>query len=292
MSAQFSSHPEPDRPDPRLLVPRDRAVLRILNRSKAATSRQLSELTRAHLRKVQHRTRLLWKAGYVERRALSGPATGRGPIAYRLTPYGRRRLGYRDRRAGGINELQHRIDTVEAVAALAREYRTERFPMQAWLTESMAEGLLGARPLPDSVVVLQLPHGSGVVCIETDEATQHLRAIEDKLVAYQQALVSRPGWAVLFVVPSLARLRWVQRRAGSLAELRGWDQGLIVELTALRRLGLGALVERISAPRTPVRLDLLVKDERPRECSTPVGSPAWLELLASGGGEDLRELLL
>ena len=35
----------------------------------------------------------------------------------------------------------------------------------------------------------------------------------------------------------------------------------------------------------------LFADARQRGCPTPVGSPAWVELLGSGGGEDLDEAL-
>ena len=45
--------------DLRLLRARDRALLRLINRSKAATNDQLADLTRAHIRKIQQRTRLL-----------------------------------------------------------------------------------------------------------------------------------------------------------------------------------------------------------------------------------------
>jgi hypothetical protein len=35
----------------------------------------------------------------------------------------------------------------------------------------------------------------------------------------------------------------------------------------------------------------MLDDPRPRRSSTPVGSDAWIELLGSGGGEELDEVL-
>ena len=287
MSTRFRTYPRPSRPDRRSLTTRDRAMLRILNRSKAATCRQLSELTRAHLRKIQQRTLGLWQAGYVERMALAPPSSGRSPNAYRLSAPARRRLGYQDRRVAGINELQHRLDTTEAVCALARPCGPDRYPLQAWLTESMAADLLGPTPLPDSILVLQLATGSGVICIETDEATQHLPVMSQKLLAYRRALTERSGWHVLFVVPSLARLRWLRRRANTIPQLRGWASGWVVELAVLRRLGQMAPVQPIAGDKPVTALAVILSDPRRRECGTPVGSPEWLELLASGGGEEL-----
>lgn len=287
MSTRFRMHPRPSMPDPRLLTTRDRAILRILNRSKAATCRQLSELTRAHLRKIQQRILGLWRAGYVERTALAPPASGRSPNAYRLSAPARRRLGYHDRRVAGINELQHRLDSTEAVCALAHPCGSARFPLQAWLTESMAAGLLGPAPLPDSILVLQLASGSGVICLEIDEATQHLPVIGRKLLAYQRALEERSGWHVLFVVPSLARLRWLRRRANTIPQLRDWMSGWVVELVVLHRLGLMAPAQPITGDKPATALSVILSDPRHREGRTPVGSPEWLELLASGGGEEL-----
>ena len=37
---------------------------------------------------------------------------------------------------------------------------------------------------PDSVVALQTPAGSGVLCLEIDEATEHGPDIRDKLARY------------------------------------------------------------------------------------------------------------
>jgi hypothetical protein len=291
MTGAFSEYHRPTHPDPRLLPVRDRAILLILNRCKAATCSQLAELTRSHPRKIQQRTRHLWEAGYIERRPIPAGPIGSWPNAHRLTRNARGRLGYTDRRVAGINELQHRIDTVDAVAALARPHDGAEYPMQAWLTESMSDGLLGPTPWPDSVVVIQTHAGSAVLCLETDEATQHSPVIERKLAAYREALASRPGWWVLFVVPTTARLRWLQRRAVGIPELKGWQSGLATELVRLRLAGLAAAAKTISRDHDECELALLAADPTARRCPTPIGTREWLELLASGGGEDLGKAL-
>lgn len=287
MSIRFRSHPRPLLPDLRLLQPRDRAILRLVNRSKAATTQQLTDLTRAHLRKIQDRTRLMWRAGYLERSTLPPPVRGGSPLAHRLTTASRRRLGYHDRRLAGINELQHRLDTVQAVCALARPVDAHTpYPMQAWLTESLSRGLLGPNPQPDAVITLQLPSGSCVLCLEVDEATQHVPIIRHKLLAYRRALAERAGWHLLFVVPTDARRRWLQRQARATPRLHGWQQGWVAVLGTLEAAGLASRVRPLTTAIAPATLDSLATDPTPRQCPTPVGSPEWLDLLGSGGGEE------
>lgn len=291
MSMRFRAHPRASLPDPRLLRVRDRAILRIVNRSKAVTSRHLSELLRAHPRKVQERALLLWRSGYLERTTLPPAHRGGSPLAYRLSTAARVRLGYRDRRTAGTNELQHRLDTTAAVSALARPYHTSLYPMQAWLTESMARRELSHGVEPDSVVVLQHPAGSGVLCLEVDEGTQHLPTIRHKLLAYRGALSQRRGWQLLFVAPSEARVAWLRRQARATAELRGWEPGWAVELAEVLRLGLAAPVHPLIGIDDPQSVASLLTDPASRACPTPVGSPHWLQLLGTGGGEDFGHAL-
>ncbi|MEX0630062.1 MAG: replication-relaxation family protein [Chloroflexota bacterium] len=291
MSMRFRAHPHASLPDPRLLRVRDRAILRIVNRSKAATSRHLTELLRAHPRKVQERALLLWRAGYLERTTLPPAHRGGSPLAYRLSTAARLRLGYRDRRTAGTNELQHRLDTTAAVSALARPYQASLYPMQAWLTESMARRELSHGVEPDSVVVLEHPAGSAVLCLEVDEGTQHLPTIRHKLLAYREALSQRLGWQVLFVAPSEARVAWLRRQARAMAELRGWEPGWAVELADLLRLGLAAPVHPLLGVDDPQSVASLLTDPASRACPTPVGSPHWLQLLGTGGGEDFGAAL-
>ena len=71
--------------DPGHLPMRDRAVLRILNRTGAATVAQLTVLAYRNRRLAQARLRRLWEWGYLERTTLppAGPRGG-APHAYRL----------------------------------------------------------------------------------------------------------------------------------------------------------------------------------------------------------------
>lgn len=291
MSIRFRLVARAERVDLRALLIRDHALLRLVNRSKAATTPQLAELARAHLRKAQQRTRLLWRVGYLEQATLPPASRGRSPLAHRLTRAGRRRLGYHDRRVAGIQELQHRLDTVQAVCALARPSPDTPYPVQAWLTESMAQGELALAARPDSVVALQLPAGSAVICLETNEATQHAPVIRRKLLTYRADLVNRAGWHLLFVVPSEERRRWLQRQARAERGLQGWAKGWVVELRVLDEQGLEAPIRRLCVAADPVSLRALANDPRPRRCPTPVGSSAWLHLLGTGGGEDFGEAL-
>jgi hypothetical protein len=288
VTTRFQSAARPHPSDLRLLQIRDRALLRLVNRGKGATTSQLARLSRTHRRKIQQRTRLLWLAGYLERTALPIPYRGGSPLAYRLSPAARHRLGYRDRRTAGIAELQHRLDTVETVAALSGPDGDVEYPVQAWLAEPMARGRLGSRVHPDSIVVIQLAGGSAVLCLETDEATQHWPVIRGKLGGYREALNQRSGWHLLFVVPSAARRSWLLRQARESAPT-GSPRGWVCELALLTDHALDAPVWALGAAEAPVPLRSLIVDRRPRRCSTPVGGPAWLDLLGSGGGEDFSE---
>jgi hypothetical protein len=277
--------------DPRRLPVRDRALLRILNRTKAATAADLSGLTRSHLRKIQHRLRSMWSSGLLERTTASPPTRGSTPLTYRLTPAARHRLGYRDRQRLGLEQLQHRLDTVATVTALSRPWSAGvPYPVQAWLTETMAHGLLGSEPAPDSIVAVQLESGSGVFCLETDEGTQHRPVIRRKLRAYSQVLAVRPGWHVLVVAPSAVRLTWLIDAAGAPAHglaHRAW----IVELAAVRCDGLGAVASPIGWRGAARDIASLLRDRRDRRTCTPVASREWVDVLGNGGGERLEEAL-
>jgi Replication-relaxation len=277
--------------DLRLLPARDRAIVRIINRSKAAKNDQLADLTRAHVRKIQHRTRLLWQAGYLERTNLPPADRGGSPIVYRLTPTARLRLGYRDRRVAGIAELQHRLDTLETVRVLARPHDNIEYPVQGWLSEVLAGGHLGGRAQPDSIVIVQLASGSAVLCLEVDEATQHAPVIRRKLLAYREALEHRPGWHLLFIVPSDARRSWLLRQAAVEPTLRGWARGWVAQLPHVVAAGLDASAWAVGAAHTTQPLHTIVADRLPRRCPTPLGSRGWIGLLATGGGEELSEAL-
>lgn len=282
VSALF--HPSPERArigrlDLGLLDIRDRACLRLLRRIEVATPDQLAILIYPSRRTAFRHLRRLWQLGLLERAPLP-PIRGGIPVAYRLTRRGMNRLGYTGRRTGGLAHLRHAIDTVSAVCALVPA-------AQLWLPESTAADARIEPGRPDSVVVLQVDQCSVVLCLEIDEATEHAPQIKAKLAIYQRVLADRVGWCVLFVVPTAARLTWLRRVARSGPGGRAWA----VVLADLESAGLDAPVVALGRSGQPRPLLSVVDDLRPRRSATPVGSEAWIELLGSGGGEELDEVL-
>jgi hypothetical protein len=269
-----------------LLDVRDRACLRLLNRVEVATPSQLAVLIYPSRRTSFRHLRRLWHLGLVERAPIL-PIRGGVPVAYRLSHRGMNRLGHTDRRSGGVAHLRHALDGVASVCALVR---ADPDLVQAWLPETIATdaGLVPARP--DGVVAVRTSEGSAVLCLEIDEATEHAPQIRSKLPAYERVLPSRPGWHVMFVVPTNDRLAWLCRVGRPHAALLGGRVWAVV-LADLDASGIDAPVAPVgrAGERQPLRL--LLDDPRPRRCPTPVGSDAWVQLLGSGGGEDLDQAL-
>ncbi len=163
--------------------------------------------------------------------------------------------------------------------------------MQAWLTAPMAAKVFGGRVEPDGVVVLQLREQSAVVCIELDEGTEHHPVIIHKLERYATQLGNRAGWHLLFVVPGRERLMRIRRlaRRPALARLHG--HAWVALLADVRRRGLATNTYPAWSTDGPIALAMLVDDERDRRSDAPVGSDAWLAMLATGGVEDFDRLL-
>ena len=276
--------------EPGHLPIRDRAVLRILNRTGAATAAQLTILAYRNRRLAQARLRRLWEWGYLERTTLPPAGTrGGAPHAYRLTPAAADRLGYARTRMRGPGYLAHTLDSVEAVCALIASTDPESDPrVLLWLPESIATDVLPAGPLPDAVVVVATDEpgtGSLVLCLEIDEGNQHAGPIQAKLTAYRQSLGGREGWHALFVVPSAGRAAWLRRLGAPLDALAPsiW----VTTLDELRARGIDAAlvtVERSTAGTTTVRH---LPAGPPSTSTSPVGSVAWLELIGSGGSETI-----
>jgi hypothetical protein len=269
-----------------LLDVRDRACLRLLNRVEVATPSQLAILIYPSRRTSFRHLRRLWHLGLVERAPIL-PIQGGIPVAYRLSRRGMNRLGYTDRRLGGVAHLRHALDVVASVCALVQ---ADPGLVQAWLPESIA-GDAGVEPArPDSIVALQTAEGSGVLCLEIDEATEHEPQIRSKLPAYERVMANRPGWHVMFVVPTSDRLAWLQRVGrppASLLRRRVWA----VVLADLEGAGLDAQIAQVGRAGESQPFRSILDDPGPRPCPTPVGSDAWVRLLGSGGGEDLDEAL-
>lgn len=298
MSALFRTWPERSAAvlDIGLLLQRDRACLRLLDRYEAATAEHLSVLIHPTRRTSLRRLRQLWRLGLLERSPLM-PEHGGIPMAYRLSRRGRFRLGAVDPRVRSAAHLRHSLDIIEVTCALlrwseAREAGEGAEPLvQASLSESQTAGILAPRLRPDSIIALQAGSFSGVLCAEVDEATQKAAVIRSKLDAYDAALYGRSGWHVVFVVPSRDRLDWLRRVAGwnHWPRLVGCCWGVV--LPDLIDAGADAVATPIGCRGEPRPLIGVLDDPRPRRCPTPVGTDAWVELLATGGGEDLREAL-
>lgn len=269
-----------------LLDVRDRACLRLLNRVEVATPSQLAVLLYPSRRTSFRHLRRLWQLGLVERAPIL-PIRGGVPVAYRLSRRGMNRLGYPDRRLGGVAHLHHALDVVASACALVR---AEPDLVQAWLPESIAADARMEPARPDSIVALQTSAGSGALCLEIDEATEHAPQIRSKLAAYERVLPGRTGWHLVFVVPTTDRLAWLRRVGRPHAALLGGRVWAVV-LADLEASGIGARVVPVgmAAERQPFRP--LLDDPRSRRCLTPVGSDAWVQLLGSGGGEELDEAL-
>jgi len=145
---------------------------------------------------------------------------------------------------------------------------------------------------PDSVVAVSLPSGSGVLCLEIDNATEHAPVIRDKLVRYAPALRERPAWSVLFVVESAARataLARIGRELAGAASLEG--RAGVVVLPDLATGGAAAPVLPMAPGGGRTTLAGFLRDAQARTGATPVGSDAWIEALAHGGFVDAMETL-
>ena len=294
MIGSFRSAPRPDRGlglDPGLLGTRDRATLRILNRADVATTAQLVSLVYHRRQTAQEHLSALYRAGWLERAVLPPESRGGAPLAFRLSPQARRRLGYEPlTRSRGGTQLRHSLNVVETVCALVR-MSSDHNPVQAWLTESMAAEE-SWYVYPDSVVALQLSTGSGVLCLEIDQSTEHGPQIRDKLSRYDAFLRSQSGWQVLFVVGSTERATFLARVARDGYGYPGLaGPAWAIVLGDLKVAGLGAPVVSFTAHGGRNTLATILRDARPRTCPTPVGSDAWIELMASGGVEELDEAL-
>jgi hypothetical protein len=276
--------------DPGQLPIRDRAVLRILNRTRLANAEQLGILVYHSRRYTQIRLRRLWNLGYLERSGLPPPSgIGGSPYVYRLAPAAIARLGYTPRPWRGPGYIAHTLDAVEAVCGLVRSADPEERPtVLRWLPESIVADVLPAGPVPDAVVVIAADDGPATVCLEIDEGNQHVAPIRDKLRAYDMAIGGRQGWHVLFVVPTADRAVWLRRtaRGTGQASVSAW----VTTRDELRRRGLEARIAHVPGPlATQVALGRLGSGPSPL-AGPPVGSRRWLELLGSGGAESTRQL--
>jgi hypothetical protein len=266
--------------DPGRLPSTDRACLRLLVRAGAATSGQLAQLVYRKPRHTQKRLLHLHRAGLLERATVGDTPPGRAEFAYRLGLVGHQRLGTH-RAPAPATYVRHMLDTIDAVCALNRSDDREHPPVQLWLTDVMTSNALGRFVRPDSIVVVTTDDGSAVFALEIDEGTEHSRTIRAKLAAYRHPLATRPNWHLLIVVPSPIRANWMVRQAASL-DLG--PQTWVVTRADLAADSLDTVLRPLAAGRSPASIRSLLRPPA-RLVSAPVGSRAWLELLAAGGGE-------
>jgi hypothetical protein len=88
------------------------------------------------------------------------------------------------------------------------------------------------------------------------------------------------GGASATVVPGPIRADWMVRQAASLDLARAW----VVTRTDLARDSLDTVLRPLDPRQSPSSMRSLLRPPR-RLLPAPVGSRAWLELLAAGGGE-------
>jgi hypothetical protein len=173
------------------------------------------------------------------------------------------------------------LDAINAIIALNRSDDPEHPPVQLWLPDGMTGDRLGHFVRPDSITVVTTDAGSAVLALEIDEGTEHRRPIRAKLAAYRRPLLARPAWHLIVVVPTAIRLEWMIRQASSLdLGPRAW----VVTSTDLARDSLDTLLQPLDPKQSPSSIRSLLKPPQ-RLLTTPVGSHAWIELLAVGGGE-------
>lgn len=267
-------------PDPDLLSDRDRSCLRLLVRLGATTSPIAGELAYRDLRRAQAGLLRLHRTGLLERTSLPRRTPGNPEFAYRLSSLGHQRLGTR-RAPPPASYLRHTLDTASAVCALNRASDREHGPVQLWLTDSMTADRLGRFVRPDSILVVTTEAGSAVLALEIDEGTEHRRTIRAKLAAYRRPLAVRPNWHLVVVAPEPLRAGWMARQAATLGLGHGaW----VVTRTDLDRDSLDAVLTPLASGLPSASIRSLLKPPH-RWLPAPVGSRAWLKLLATGSGE-------
>jgi len=142
--------------------------------------------------------------------------------------------------------------------------------------------------IPDALLALQLESGSAVLALEVDEGTEHAPVIKAKLARYAEALDSREGWHVMFVVGEPQRAGWIRRLAHTGDELRhAAGQAWVTSIDELRERGIRARITSLRGSASQPLGDVSCQAVRPHAMS-PVASEEWLRLMGSGAGEDLR----
>jgi hypothetical protein len=266
-----------------LLQLSDRACLRLLEHTRVATATQLACLVYPSIRTALRRTRKLYLQHLITREPL--PAERGGiPLAYRLSQAGRRRLHLNAYRSPGLVTLRHALDGVEFVASLVAY---DPGLVQLWLTESHVPHFADDVH-PDQLVVIDTGDGSAVLLVEVDESTERPPVIRERLEAYAKLFEDRlTGFHLLWIVISPERLARLRQYAGpaKTPSLAGRCWGVAIDEVA--DFGAEAQVIAVVGNAEPRPIRELATDPRARLSSAPVGSEAWIRLLANGGRERL-----
>jgi len=280
------THVARTRVDISLLKLTDRACLRLLERGRVCTATQLSNLLYPSQRTTLRRTRQLWLKRLLNRESL--PAEQGGiPVAYRLSESGRRRLHLNPYRSPSLMTVRHQLDGVEFVTGI---HRQERGLVELWWPESMIPNL-GDGIHPDQLVIIDTGEASALLLIEVDESTERPPVIRERLNTYAKMFAVRhAGWYLIWVVNSPARLARLRQIAApmEIANLTGRCWG--VPIGEVSRLGASAQVIAIGENLPARTLRALATDPKARRTPYPVGSDAWIQLLADDGLEDVRGL--
>jgi len=281
------AHDVRTRADISLLSISDRAAcLHILERARVCTATQLANLIYPSVRTALRRSRKLWLNSLVTRESLPVERGGI-PVAYRLSASGRRRIHLNAYRSPGLMTARHSLDGVELASSLVRH---DPGLAQLWWTEWLVPDI-GAGVNPDQLVVIDTGEASALILVEVDESTERPPVIRERLTAYAKLFEDHHvGWHLLWVTNSPERLARLRQIAGPmrLASLAGRCWG--ASIGEVSELGANAEVLAVGASQAPRPLRELATDLKARRTSHPVGSPAWVRLLANGGREDIGAL--
>jgi hypothetical protein len=277
------AHVAHTRVDVSLLSLTDRACLRLLEYARVCTASQLAGLIYPSLRTALRRTRKLCLSNLVTRESLP-PDRGGIPLAYRLSPSGRRRIHLNANKSPGLITTRHSLDGVEFVASLVAY---DPGLVQLWWPEWLIPGYdWGVKP--DHLVVIDTGEASALILVEVDESTERPPVIRDRLRAYAKLFEDhKVGWHLLWVANSRERLARLRQIAGPTKHpmLSGRCWGVSIDDVVDQ--GADAEVLAIGAKDPPLPLRGLATDPKARRSDYEVGSAAWISLLANGGKEDI-----
>jgi hypothetical protein len=144
---------------------------------------------------------------------------------------------------------------------------------------------------PDQLVVIDTGVASAWILVEVDESTERPPVIRERLNAYAKLFEEhRVGWHMLWVVNSPERLARLRQIAGPLKLAALADRCWGVPIGEVSDAGASAQVLAVGASLPPRSLRAIATDPKMRRTEYPVGSPAWMRLLANGGIEDMSGL--